>query len=430
VRDRLRSLVLSFLNGEAKRAIVERHALPGTDSEELLIGSLLTAISKLGAQDAEIIVRDLLLSLAAYKTRSPHGQQLLETLLKMAASGLREDLQQKPSSIRTCRPYLDLAYTLVKKELASPADLLQFYCISLIGKLTLQQISSEYQVWVIHNTTLVLCICENDSTTPNLSVLRRQIIDASPFLMEVLCKSTTPAEQLANTTITLLQACIRRKKESSWVTPKNLLNVLQSVSAKMEVSRNEKSLEVQGLIRLLDPSTMIPQDLASETISPPPPPPLPPQVETRINHPSSLPNRPPERFHASHMDKDSISFSAVSGKRSSDGDTSSQPTKRRKNFEAGDSVIKPSLLSRLQATSIPDPIVPTSTSRRQLTGKATPRDGRPAGEWTIKGAAHVEHSAPVPNHRKETLLDRLEGSRSSEDRDRAFANRGRHPKRS
>lgn len=42
VRDRLRSLVLSFLNGEAKRAIVERHALPGTDSEELLVGSLLT----------------------------------------------------------------------------------------------------------------------------------------------------------------------------------------------------------------------------------------------------------------------------------------------------------------------------------------------------------------------------------------------------
>lgn len=41
IRDRLRSLVLSFLTGEAKRAIVERHALPGSGAEETLINSLL-----------------------------------------------------------------------------------------------------------------------------------------------------------------------------------------------------------------------------------------------------------------------------------------------------------------------------------------------------------------------------------------------------
>jgi hypothetical protein len=41
IRDRLRSLVLSFLTGEAKRAIVERHAVPLSVAEEVLINSLL-----------------------------------------------------------------------------------------------------------------------------------------------------------------------------------------------------------------------------------------------------------------------------------------------------------------------------------------------------------------------------------------------------
>lgn len=36
-RDRLRNLVLLFLTGEAKRAIVERHALPGSDVENMLL---------------------------------------------------------------------------------------------------------------------------------------------------------------------------------------------------------------------------------------------------------------------------------------------------------------------------------------------------------------------------------------------------------
>ena len=41
IRDRLRSLVLSFLTGEAKRAIVERHAVPSSIAEEVLISSML-----------------------------------------------------------------------------------------------------------------------------------------------------------------------------------------------------------------------------------------------------------------------------------------------------------------------------------------------------------------------------------------------------
>jgi hypothetical protein len=41
MRDRLRTLVLAFLTGEAKEAIVERHTVPGSDGEDVLVEGLL-----------------------------------------------------------------------------------------------------------------------------------------------------------------------------------------------------------------------------------------------------------------------------------------------------------------------------------------------------------------------------------------------------
>lgn len=41
IRDRLRSLVLAFLAGEAKRSLVERHAsIAGSPAEQVLVNSL------------------------------------------------------------------------------------------------------------------------------------------------------------------------------------------------------------------------------------------------------------------------------------------------------------------------------------------------------------------------------------------------------
>jgi hypothetical protein len=43
IRDRLRSLVIAFLTGRAKRAIVDRHtSKPGNEAEQVLVGGLLT----------------------------------------------------------------------------------------------------------------------------------------------------------------------------------------------------------------------------------------------------------------------------------------------------------------------------------------------------------------------------------------------------
>ena len=41
IRDRLRSLVLSFITGDAKRAIVERHCTAGSPAEGVLVGGLM-----------------------------------------------------------------------------------------------------------------------------------------------------------------------------------------------------------------------------------------------------------------------------------------------------------------------------------------------------------------------------------------------------
>lgn len=47
IRDRLRLLVLSFITGDAKRAIVERHtSSPGSAAEEVLVSGLLKVVDR------------------------------------------------------------------------------------------------------------------------------------------------------------------------------------------------------------------------------------------------------------------------------------------------------------------------------------------------------------------------------------------------
>lgn len=41
IRDRLRSLVIHFLTGEAKRTIIRHVGRPGTEAEEVLVNELL-----------------------------------------------------------------------------------------------------------------------------------------------------------------------------------------------------------------------------------------------------------------------------------------------------------------------------------------------------------------------------------------------------
>ena len=202
IRDRLRSLVLSFLTGEAKRAIVERHAIPGSVSEKALIDSLhavrkalihimrdlrgTQAIPKLNFTDVEVIVKDLLLSLPAFKARSRYGPALVELLLEKVSSSLRT----VPRSSDNLLSYLDLLAVLVVERHTAPAiQLLRFYCSNLSSKITLQKLGPSDRTLVICNMVETFDATNNATELGDdgqqLDVLTRQLVDASPFLLEV-----------------------------------------------------------------------------------------------------------------------------------------------------------------------------------------------------------------------------------------------------
>jgi len=170
-----------------------RSAVPSPLYDDRLISlCVLQAIPKLEYKDTELAVKDLLLSLPSYKPHSPRGNALLVVLLEQASVSLRKDIQPgKPASLETTRHYLDLAaFVVIEKRIAPPIDLLRFYYTSLAGKMTLQRLSIDDQTWVICSMAETLAACDQDPKNhdgPQLSALRRQVIDACPILFEVCC---------------------------------------------------------------------------------------------------------------------------------------------------------------------------------------------------------------------------------------------------
>jgi hypothetical protein len=139
----------------------------------------------------EIIVNGLLLSLTAYKTRSRHGPLLLETLLDKVSTSLRTGGRSADETLlHTTRLYLDLiAFVVVERRTAPVIQLLRFYCSHISSKITLQKFSPEDQVSVICNMVETFDAAskaiEPSDDGPQLDVLRKQVTDASPFLLEV-----------------------------------------------------------------------------------------------------------------------------------------------------------------------------------------------------------------------------------------------------
>jgi hypothetical protein len=156
-----------------------------------MIYRLWQAIPKLHFNDVEAIVNGLLLSLTAYKTRSRHGPILLETLLNKVSTSLRTGVRSADDTLlRTTRLYLDLiAFVVVERRTAPAVQLLRFYCSHLSSKITLQKFSPEDQILVICNMVETFDAAskaiEPSDDGPQLDVLRKQVMDASPFLLEV-----------------------------------------------------------------------------------------------------------------------------------------------------------------------------------------------------------------------------------------------------
>ncbi|KAJ7213028.1 hypothetical protein GGX14DRAFT_446084 [Mycena pura] len=244
MRDRLRTLVLAFLTGEAKRPIVDRHALPNSEAEAVLIDTFLAAIPKLSTADTDIIVKQLLLDLQSYRPGLPRSNALLRTLLDQAQVCFKAEAKQR-ALVRT-RFYMDLmAYVTTEKSLGSPLDLLRFYLPSLVAKMTLLLLTPDDQVYVICNMAETFAACEKArDNSQQLAVLRNQSVDASPNLFECLAKADLADKRARNACKVLLGCCLRRKL-GGWTVPSHLRTSLEFLR-----SKTEQDKDVQELIRV------------------------------------------------------------------------------------------------------------------------------------------------------------------------------------
>ncbi|GLB37081.1 putative apoptosis inhibitory protein 5 (API5) [Lyophyllum shimeji] len=464
IRDRLRSVVLAFLTGEARRAIVERHALPGSEVEEVLINAMLSVIPKLGFSDAEIIVKELLVPLKSFRFPAPRGHALLETLLDKVA----EYLQLRTSSgdaswLRSAQPYLDLASFLVVEKRAAPAlPLLRLYCSSMPTRMALQKFSKHEQRLVVCRLAETLVVAEDqpqpEDDGPSLAALTRQIVDSTPFLLESLQLSASSPPSSVQACAVLLRACQRRKEKTPWTVPLNLITALRTLQATIS---EEQSQDVHILIRSLVPSPSASTQAQGNAITQgTTAAPSTSQSVTSTGLSASLSERRPAPYPARRMRIQSTSRpqnrdQATSGSRSIDASTtttstsakhqivsesSTRPPKRQKSVhDDHDAEAGPSLLSRLGTTLSTGPM-PRGRSPGNWTAAQTPRAGAtdnlpPSGEWSIRGAAKTgDRNTNLPPPRKsmpppsQSLLERLEGDRMNmkDDREgRARRHKGR-----
>jgi hypothetical protein len=208
-RERLRSLVLSFICGEAKRSIVERHASQlGSEQEKVLIDGLVKvnatflctnipptdfyekAIDQFDSAVANKIVKDILLFLPSFKGYpSARGKDLIENhLLKRAAPLLDEDLKPKfEFSVLSAetQSYLDLAlFVSAERHIAGSSVLLQFYCQHLnpsgLGKL-----SPESKVFLLVQLAEACAACDSFESDISRDHVRRHLTDCASTLLPV-----------------------------------------------------------------------------------------------------------------------------------------------------------------------------------------------------------------------------------------------------
>ncbi|KAI0829746.1 hypothetical protein BC628DRAFT_1477435 [Trametes gibbosa] len=196
IRDKLRSLVLAFLAGEAKRSLVERHAItPDSPAEQNLVTNLFKAIPRLPQKDVDVIVKDILASLPSFKPSFSRGKELLDVLLAQARATLKADIPSgsEKGSLRHARHYLDLAsFVTLDARLAHPSPLLRFYYSNLTPKLVLGRLAERDQAFVLCNVADIVAASADAAKQPwngadlgNDAALRRQFLDICSVLLQV-----------------------------------------------------------------------------------------------------------------------------------------------------------------------------------------------------------------------------------------------------
>ncbi|KAG6880340.1 hypothetical protein C0992_011091 [Termitomyces sp. T32_za158] len=451
IRDRLRQVVIKFLTEDARKVIVERYALPGSEAEETLVDNLLAVIPKLAYKDVEIIVEELILKLKAFRTSSisSRGSDVLKVLLNRVTELLSNAGRADGAALlRSAQPYLDLAgFVVVEKRVAPAIILLREYCSSFANKVNLQKFHQDDQPLVVCRLaeTFAAAIEQSSSSIyplnddgASLDALSRVIVDSCPFLLEALHLNEASPSRHVKACMILLQACQQRKQSASWTPRPNLVTVLSAVETKIS---SEKSQDIHSLIRSLLPQASTSekdQEQASASTS-----------QTAINskgqsvslleRPLSYPAR---RMHITSSTRfkdhrptavetlNPQTSTQTFDKRTLTPDLPNRPFKRQKGSaeDSSESDSGPSLLSRMgtRFSKNTDPRTSlASTTAPRTTAQNTHSDDTPEpsqahnGELSIRGAARMggRNAGYPPSRRPQpvstpsfSLLERLESS--------------------
>ncbi|KAF9241809.1 hypothetical protein BU15DRAFT_44574, partial [Melanogaster broomeanus] len=248
-RERLRSLVLSFLATDAI-GVIQRHTdPPGSEAEQVLVSQLTLSITRLDTREVDVIVKDVLLQLPCYRAGYSRGDDLLQVLLDKATT-LLQARSNDPELLKIALRYLSLAQAaVVDRHAASPIKLLYFYINSLSRKMVLQKFPPEDRVTVITWIMDVLSASEAGTQTQQNLQLRRQVIDASSILLEVLFDSKLYGSHLWRAVKTLLRAINTRKEREKWTLPSHLVTSIRKFQDPLTRETQEDVNEILGLIR-------------------------------------------------------------------------------------------------------------------------------------------------------------------------------------
>ncbi|KAI0364432.1 hypothetical protein BV20DRAFT_859949 [Pilatotrama ljubarskyi] len=279
IRDRLRSLVLAFLAGEAKRSLVERHAsAPGSAAEQILVSGLFKAISKLTPSEVDVIVKDILASLPSFRPPSLRGRELLDLLLSQVRAALKTDLPSgaEKGFLQHSRYYLDLAsYVAVDRRLAHPSHLLRFYYTNLTTKLVLSRLSEEDQAYVIRRVAEAFAASEDASgrappTAPAAetakrmgnggdiaedTALRKQFPDVCAVLLQIFTDMKKADQRPWAACHTLLQGIVRRMRDNRLQIPQHVVGLLRRIeplqaSEDLRTENRAAQQQVHSVIRV------------------------------------------------------------------------------------------------------------------------------------------------------------------------------------
>ncbi|KAH8107682.1 hypothetical protein BXZ70DRAFT_884990 [Cristinia sonorae] len=215
-RDRLRSLVLAFLTGEAHRAITERHAhTPGSPAEEVLVTGILKGIPKLPHTDVDLAVKELLLSLSSFSQYSSRGAELLEVVLEAAKSSLKAEVASGVSNppVPNTSYFLGLAsFISVEKRVAKPDILLRFYCTSVVSRVILMRLPEVAKASILSGIADSLIACDEitrsgDFSKEEMTKLRKQVVDTCVVLLPCFASITSSGKRPWKSCRVLLQEC-------------------------------------------------------------------------------------------------------------------------------------------------------------------------------------------------------------------------------